>query len=162
MVFTPESWDIRDALGDLFHELAFADRRWIRLDSCLNDSFKAPQSMGDEVNCPVTVECPLESFSNILGVSKTKANDYLCAANLLEPHKFRNNVLTANRNRWEDLKNEYCLDIEVERVSGGRYLGKKLWLLRIGSLSSHNSYKTFDAKQQAKRFFVGGDGFEEG
>jgi hypothetical protein len=56
---------------------------------------------------------------------------------------------------WDDLKNEYSLDIESERASGIHNLGNRLHVMRIGSLCE-NSPTTFNAKHQAKSYFESG------
>ena len=120
------AWAIRQALGEFLCELAFIDRRWIRLDSCSNKTCVHPTTKKE-------VACPIKPFSDLLGVSENKANDYLRAAKLLVVPK-RGSKLNASRNDWEMLAGQYRLDIEVTKVSMEKYIGKKVWVLRIGSL----------------------------
>ncbi len=79
MVLSKESEAIREGLGAFLNELAFVNRRWIRIDDCSNNNFKKPDTTGKIVD----VDCPLESFSVLLGVSAKKTNEYLCAAKLM-------------------------------------------------------------------------------
>jgi hypothetical protein len=160
MILSEESRAIRHSLGVFLQELAcFVDRRWIRIDSCSNDTF-LPKGKTEEV------DCPLESFCDLLGVSAKKANEYLCAAKLL---KRCNRYDTVSRNRlgWESLKADYGLDVEFEEASHGAFLGKRMYLMRIGCLCRNNKNTTFTAIQQGTRFFEGenpkqNDGFKKG
>jgi hypothetical protein len=52
--------------------------------------------------------------------------------------------------------------MELEKATDRKHLGIKVWVLRIGCLSKNNNYTTFDAKQQAKRFFCSHGGFDAG
>jgi hypothetical protein len=83
MIFSEESNAVYRGLGEFLQELACVDRRWIRIDSCINKTFMKRDD-GGETN---EVDCPLESFHDIFGVSATKANEYLCAAKLMQPHR---------------------------------------------------------------------------
>jgi hypothetical protein len=153
MNLSQESWAVRNSLGEFLQELMYVDRRWIRLDSCANNAF-VPQRGADQV------DCPLHSFCDLLGISAKRANDYLRAANLMEPHKVHKTTLSPNRKHWDSLKSEFSLDIELEQASHNQYLGRKVWVVRIGCLSNHNNNTTFNAKQQAQRFFDGESDFD--
>ena len=155
MFFSQESSEIRTGLGEFLQQLVYVDRRWIRIDSCNNNTI-IPQGGTEEINCPI------RAFSDVLGISAKRANDYLRAAKLLEPHPVHKDSMGLNRKGWEDLIREYCLDIEVEQASDNKYLGRKVYVLRIGCLCNHNNNTTFNAKIQAKRFFVATADFEKG
>jgi hypothetical protein len=147
MGLSKESWAIRRGLGEFLKELAFVDRRWIRIDSCSNNTFNKPDTGGETKE----VDCPLESFCDLLGISANKANEYLCAAKLMESHK-RHKTLCPNKRNWDDLKSEFGLDIELGQTSDIHYLGKKIFVIRIGGLCDNR----FSAKEQAKKFFKTG------
>jgi hypothetical protein len=148
MKLSEESWAIRHGLGVFLQELAcFVDRRWIRIDSCANDAF-VPKGETEEVNCP------LESFCDLLGVSVKKANEYLCAVKLLQLHN-KHKTMGCNSKGWESLKAEYGLDIEIDAVADINFLGKRMNVMRIGCLGNNNKNTTFTAIQQATRFFKG-------
>jgi hypothetical protein len=150
MTLSEESEAVRRGLGEFLQELAFVDRRWIRIDSCSNNTFNKPDIGGETKE----VDCPLESFCNLLGISANKANEYLCAAKLLEPHKVHK-TMCPNKRNWEALKSEFRLDIELEEESDIHHLGKSMFVIRIGDLCD-NSPTTFSAKEQAKKFFKTG------
>jgi hypothetical protein len=138
---------IRNHLGEFLKELAFVDRRWIRLDSCFNDVF-VPKGKTEEV------DCPLESLCDLLGVSAEKANDYLCAAKLMTLHNKYKTMGIVTKN-WESLICEFGLDIEFEAVTDIHVLGKRMHAIRIGCLGKNNRNTAFSAIKQATRFFVG-------
>jgi hypothetical protein len=98
------------------------------------------------------VDCPLESFCDLLGISAKKANEYLCAAKLMEPHN-RYKTLCPIKASWDSLQSEFALDIELAQVTDIHFLGKKMHVMRIGCLCDDNQI-TFNAREQAKRFFV--------
>jgi hypothetical protein len=150
MTLSKESWAIRHALGEFLQKLAFVDQRWIRIDSCSNKTFKRDVPGGETVE----VDCPLESFCDLLGISAKKANEYLCAANLMKPHN-RHNTLGLNREGWDALKNEFCLDIDLALATDTKHLGSKVHVIRIGCLCDDNP-TTLSAKKQATRFFETG------
>jgi hypothetical protein len=95
MKLSQQSWVIRNDLGEFLQELAFVDRRWIRLDSCSNNTCLHNGDIEE-------VASPLESFCDLLGVSAKKANDYLRAANLMKPNN-RFKTLGPDINNWESL-----------------------------------------------------------
>jgi hypothetical protein len=148
MNLSEESRNIRDALGEFLNELAFVGRRWIRIDSCSNNTFQKPVAGGETKE----FECPLESLSDLLGISANKANEYLCAAKLLVPHNKYPKTMGINKNGWDALKSEYHLDIDLEQTSS-QHLGKRMHVMRIGCLCDDNNNTTFSAVQQAKSFF---------
>ena len=83
MIFSEESLAIRRGLGEFLQELAFVDRRWIRIDSLSNNTFNKSAAGGETKE----VDCPLESFRDLMGVSAKKSNDYLHAAKLIKAHR---------------------------------------------------------------------------
>jgi hypothetical protein len=149
-MLSEESLVIRQGLGEFLQELAFVDRRWIRIDSCANKTFKKPITGGETKE----VDCPLESFSDLLGISANKAHEYLCAAKLMVQNNYHK-TFGPNKNGWDALKSEHGLDIEIERASDVHHLGGRMHLMRIGCLCNDNP-KTFTAKDQAKSFFTTG------
>jgi hypothetical protein len=62
VVASEESQAIRRGVGEFLQELSFVDRRWIRIDSCSNNTFNKPTTAGKTKE----VDCPLESFSDLL------------------------------------------------------------------------------------------------
>jgi hypothetical protein len=62
------------------------------------------------------VDCPLESFCDLLGISANKANEYLCEAKLLELHKVHKTI-GINKRGWDTLKSEFGLEIEREHIT---------------------------------------------
>jgi hypothetical protein len=152
MILSEESLSIRAALGVFLQEIAFVDRRWIRIDSCSNRTFHKPAKPGGGTNGETKeVDCPLESFSDLLGINAEKANEYLYAANLMELNN-RHKTLGPNIEGWEALKSEFVLEIETVKAGNIHYLGKRMHVMMIGSLCDDNP-KPFSAKDQAKRFF---------
>jgi hypothetical protein len=145
MSLIEESWDVRHGIATFLQQLAFVDRRWVRIDSCANNTF-LPQGSTEEV------DCPLECFSDLLGVSRRKANDFLCAAKLLVPHRRFKQSLGPNKGVWDSLISEYQLDIELEPSTNAKYLGKRFFAIRIGLSTGTNSL--FNAQLQGERFFV--------
>jgi hypothetical protein len=141
-------------LGEFLRSLLFIDRRWVRLDSCSNNTV-LPDGAKEGINSPI------EAFCDLLGVSARKANDYLHAANLMKKHNVHK-TFGPNAEGWRELISEYGLEAELVQTTDYKHLGAKVWVLRIGCLSKNNNYMTFDAKQQAKRFFGSHDGFEAG
>jgi plasmid maintenance system antidote protein VapI len=105
---------IRSDLGEFLRELAFIDRRWIRVNSCSNNTF-LPHEATEKVDCPI------DAFCDLLGVSAKKANEYLCAAKLLETHKL-NKTLGPSRDSWEALISEFGLEMELEKSTDGKHL----------------------------------------
>jgi hypothetical protein len=150
MNLSEEAQSIRRGIGEFLQELAFVDRRWIRIDSCSNNTFDKPGSAGSAGGTK-EVDCPLESFCDLLGISANKANEYLCEAKLLETHNVHKTI-GINKRGWDTLKSEFGLEIEREHIRDIHYLGKKMHVLRIGCLCDDNP-TTFTAKDQAKRFF---------
>ena len=55
VILSEESKAVRRGLGEFLQELAFVDRRWIRIDSCSNNTFNRPDTGGEanEVDCPL-------------------------------------------------------------------------------------------------------------
>jgi hypothetical protein len=41
--------------------------------------------------------------------------------------------------RWDDLKSEFALDIELEQIGDAHYLGKRMYVMRIGCLCERPS-----------------------
>jgi hypothetical protein len=104
MKLSEESWVIRNDLGTFLKKVVdTTDHRWIRLDSSSNNSF-LPYPANDELDCPI------DAFCDLLGISAKKANDFLRAANLMEPH-FRFGTLGSPVN------SAYGLEIEVEQAT---------------------------------------------
>jgi hypothetical protein len=147
MNLSEEAQSIRRGLGEFLQELSFVDRRWIRIDSCSNNTFNRPTTAGKTKE----VDCPLESFSDLLGITAEKANEFLLAAKLMERHKVHKTI-GINKRGWDTLKSEFGLEIEWERISDIHYLGDKMYVMRIGDLCRDNPV-TFNARAQAKRFF---------
>jgi hypothetical protein len=147
VVASEESQAIRRGVGEFLQELSFVDRRWIRIDSCSNNTFNKPTIAGKTKE----VDCPLESFSDLLGITAEKANEFLCAAKLMERHKVKK-TLGTNKYGWEALIREFCLEMEVEQLRDKHYLGDRMYVMRIGDLCRDNPV-TFNARAQAKRFF---------
>jgi hypothetical protein len=84
-----ESQSIWTAMGEFFQEIALIERRWVRVDSCSNNTF-TPKGGTPEIPHPVP------ALSDILGVHATTANDYLVAAGLLVAHLYHG-TLAPNR-----------------------------------------------------------------
>ena len=145
-----EAQSIRRGLGEFLHEIAFVDRRWIRIDSCSNNTFDKPVTAGGTEEA----DCPLESFCDLLGISANKANEYLYEAKLLETHKVHKTI-GINKKGWDTLESEFGLEIEIEHVRDIHCLGNRTHVMRIGCLCDDNP-TTFTAKDQAKRFFETG------
>jgi hypothetical protein len=80
MKVSEESSVVRNDLGELLRELSFIDRRWIRVDSCSNNTF-LPHEDEEEVDYFVG------AFCDILGVSGKKANGYYLSAFKLPPER---------------------------------------------------------------------------
>ena len=99
---------IWNAIGEFLADIAFIDQRWIRLDSCSNNTF-TPKGGTQEIPYPIP------SIADLLGVDPTTANEYLVAAGLLVPHRVHKASLSTNINAWGDLKSMYQLNIEVEQ-----------------------------------------------
>ena len=149
MNLSEESQSIRTALGEFFQEVAFIERRWVRLDSCTNTTF-TPKGGTPEIPHPVP------ALSDILGVHARVANDYLVAAGLLVAQR-SHGTLCPNKKAWDGLKAQYQLDIELEQARDAKCLGPdRLYFLCIGCLGPHKSNcTTFTAKDQAKRYLFG-------
>lgn len=91
---------------------------------------------------------PFESVCDLLCISASKANEYLCAAKLME----RNNnykTMGPNKSGWGTLKSEYGPAIELEPASDIRHPGKRMDAMRTGSLCD-DSPTAFTTKQQAR------------
>jgi hypothetical protein len=145
-----ESQAIRRCLGEFLQELSFVDRRWIRIDSCSNNTFNKPTTAGKSKE----VDCPLEPFSDLLGITAEKANEFLCAAKLMVRHKV-SKVLGPNINGWDAIISEFGLEIELVQITDKNCLGDRMYVMRIGDLC-RDSPVTFNARAQAKSFFETG------
>jgi hypothetical protein len=119
MILSEESKAVRRGLAEFIQEIACVDRRWIRIDSCSNNTFNKRDTAGETKE----VDCPLESFCDLLGMSANKANEYLCAAKRMEPNRVTKDLCPIKA-RWEDLKSEFALDIELTTVSDINFIGK--------------------------------------
>jgi hypothetical protein len=150
MNLSEEAQSIRRGIGEFLQELASVDRRWIRIDSRSNNTFDQPTTDGKTNE----VDCPVESFSDLLGISANKANEFLCEAKLIEKHN-RHKTMCINKGRWEALISEFCLEIEREEISDISFLGKRMHVIRIGRLCDDNPI-AFTARDQAQRFFKTG------
>jgi hypothetical protein len=147
MFFSEESKAIRRALGEFLQRIAFINRRWIQIDSCSITTVKRPFTK--EVGVKIKdVNCPLESFCDLLGISANKANEYLCAAKLMVLHN-RHKTMCPHKQGWEDLKSEFALDVEFEYVADIHYLGKRMLVMRIGCLCNDNP-TPFTAKDKRR------------
>jgi hypothetical protein len=94
VLLSEESQAIRRNVGEFLQELSFVNRRWIRIDSCSNNTFNKPTTAGETKE----VDCPIEPFSDLLGITAEKANEFLCAAKLMERDR-RHNTLSPNKKR---------------------------------------------------------------
>jgi hypothetical protein len=71
MNLSEEAQSIRRGIGEFLQELASVDRRCIRIDSRSNNTFDQPTTDGKTK----AVDFPVESFSDLLGISANKANE---------------------------------------------------------------------------------------
>jgi hypothetical protein len=58
-----QSWVIRNDLGEFIRSLLYIDRRWVRLDSCSNNTV-LPDGAKEGINCPIEAFCDLLGHSN--------------------------------------------------------------------------------------------------
>jgi hypothetical protein len=65
VLLSEESQAIRRNVGEFLQELSFVNRRWIRIDSCSNNTFNKPTTAGETKE----VDCPIEPFSDLLGIT---------------------------------------------------------------------------------------------
>jgi hypothetical protein len=79
-----------------------------------------------------------------------------------KPYEEAQRVQDLDTDGWREVISEVSLEAESVQVTVYKHLVMKVWVLRIGCLSKNNNYTTFDAKQQAKRFFGSYDDFEVG
>ena len=100
----------------------------------------------------MTIHCPLESISDLLGVNPSFVNNLLLVAGLLKKHN-RFGTLFADLEVWEQLAAAFKLDIEVCKIDSVDYVGKKVWVLCVGRLCGHNNFSTFDAREQGYKIF---------
>jgi hypothetical protein len=93
MNLSEEAQSIRRGIVEFLQELASVDRRWIRIDSRSNNTFDQPTTDG-KTNA---VDFPVESFSDLLGISANKANELETIEN--EIFDFQETVLPYARTR---------------------------------------------------------------
>jgi hypothetical protein len=129
VLLSEESQAIRRNVGQFLKEISFVNRRWIRIDSCSNNTFNKPTAAGETKE----VDCPIEPFSDLLGITAEKANEFLCAAKLMERHRVHK-TLGPNKKGWEAVISEFCLDIELQQITDIHWLGDKMYVMRIGDL----------------------------
>jgi hypothetical protein len=79
-----------------------------------------------------------------------------------QPYEETQRVQDLGTDGRREVISEVSLEAELVQTTDYKYLGSKVWVFRIGCLSNNKNYTTFDAKQQAKRFFGSYDGFEAG
>ena len=106
-----QKYAIRRAFAQFLSELASADRRWLRVESVAD----ATVLLRDTTEA---VPSPLQSLSDVLGVSGEEANTFLRVAGLLA-NKKNMDVMIPIRAEWESLASEFSLDIEIGRSSLG-------------------------------------------
>jgi hypothetical protein len=90
------------------------------------------------------IKAPLPSISDLFGISDERANDIILACGLMKLH---GNKLNIDKKGWDALKSEHSLDIEVDKVSNGQLIGKKVYLVRVGGFGDKDP---FDAATLAK------------
>jgi hypothetical protein len=99
------------------------------------------------------VASPLGSFATYMGIKASTADELLRVVGMLNVHLV-GALLGANRLAWDTQQARYNLDIEVVQVQDKFIAWKLISLLRVGCLSNSNNSATFNAREQAKRYFV--------
>jgi hypothetical protein len=101
---------------------------WYRIDSEQNNFIKDGKT-----------KALLPSLSDLFGMFDKRANDLLFVCGLL---KYQGGKHHTQTKKWDELKSEYGLDIEIEKSSHASLIGDKVWLVRIGSFEEETRNST--------------------